>query len=70
MRYEKWSFGEMRRTPVSLAKIPGVPDGRGYLQRPVDLSTDDRGAHMLARAKERSKRRFTRASILTLREAD
>ena len=70
MRYEKGTYLEMMFAPVTLAKMPGIDDGRRYRQKPVDLSTDDRGAHMLARAKERSKRRFTRASILTLREAD
>lgn len=53
MRYEKWSWGEMRRQPVSLAAVPGVEDGKGYQQRPVDLTTDNRGAHMMARAKAR-----------------
>lgn len=70
MRYEKGTYLEMMFAPVTLAKMPGVEDGKRYRQRPVDLSTDDRGAHMVKRAKERSRRRFTRASILTLREAD
>lgn len=69
MRYEKGTYLEMMFAPVTLAKMPGVPDGRRYRQKPVDLTTDNRGAHMMARAKERSRRRFTRASILTLKDA-
>jgi hypothetical protein len=53
MRYEKGTYLEMMFAPVTLAKMPGVPDGRRYRQKPVDLTTDDRGAHMMARAKAR-----------------
>lgn len=68
MRYEKGSYAEMMFAPVTLAKMPGVEDGRRYRQRPVDLRTDDRGAHMVE--KVRARRRMARASILSLREAD
>lgn len=41
------------RAPITLAQIGRVPAGTRYRLRPVDLSTDDRGAHMTRKAKER-----------------
>ena len=57
MRYEKGTYLEMMFAPVTLAKMPGVPDGRRYRQKPVDLQTDNRGAHM--KRKLRSRRRMS-----------
>lgn len=45
------------RKPVTLSRVFGVEQGRGYVTVEYQHEADDRGAHMKTRIKRRSVRR-------------